>query len=63
MNEREAPTDASAPSWGTMSYMPPIMGQMLAGCVIRALLGMRRKGLLRQAPGKLNASIHLAEVP
>lgn len=25
---------------GTMSYMPPIMGQMLAGYVIRQLLGM-----------------------
>ncbi|WP_172136432.1 tRNA threonylcarbamoyladenosine dehydratase [Adlercreutzia sp. ZJ473] len=25
---------------GTMSYMPPIMGQMLAGYVIRALLGI-----------------------
>ena len=25
---------------GTMSYMPPIMGQMLAGYVIRKLLGM-----------------------
>ncbi|MEG2982842.1 MAG: tRNA threonylcarbamoyladenosine dehydratase [Raoultibacter sp.] len=26
---------------GTMSYMPPIMGQMIAGEVIRGLLGMR----------------------
>ena len=25
---------------GTMSYLPPIMGQMLAGYVIRALTGL-----------------------
>ncbi|MEG1197692.1 MAG: tRNA threonylcarbamoyladenosine dehydratase, partial [Raoultibacter sp.] len=25
---------------GTMSYMPPIMGQMVAGEVLRGLLGM-----------------------
>ncbi len=29
---------------GTASYMPPIMGQMLAGAVIRELAGLKRDG-------------------
>lgn len=44
VNEREGADRRERTELGTMSYMPPIMGQMLAGYVIRALLGMSAKG-------------------
>lgn len=40
----DAPLEDGRPVLGTASYMPPIMGQMLAGRVIRALAGIEVAG-------------------
>ena len=44
VSEREGADRRERTELGTMSYMPPIMGQMLAGYVIRQLLGIGTVG-------------------
>ena len=41
---REGATRADRSDLGTMSYMPPIMGQMIAGWVIRRIVGIDANG-------------------
>ena len=41
---REGATRADRSDLGTMSYMPPIMGQMIAGWVIRRIVGIDADG-------------------
>ena len=45
VNIADKGSGTKAETLGTMSYMPPIMGQMLAGKVIRRLVGLEETPL------------------
>lgn len=52
---REGAARRDRSNLGTMSYMPPIMGQMIAGAVLRELSGIEGDGVAAQAEAATEA--------